>query len=145
MYERSLERNLVWIKTDARFSLFFDFLFYWFCFDFFDSLIFLYGIIYPVIDGNSPFCILLYFIGQLKTWHLTLSEYIMEGRSTNAELFCYATLLLIITLHPFCEFVHPITFFISFSGQKCGIPIRLGIYQEKEFTASPFEGKKKKC
>lgn len=77
-------------------------------------------LIYPVIDGNSSFCILLYVISQAQAWHMSLTQYVMERRRTYVELFCYAALLLIITLNPCQEFIH-IFLCLIFVCVKCRI------------------------
>lgn len=119
MYERSLVRNLERIKEHAGVSLFSDFFSAWFGYNLSDCLIFLHGLVYPVIDSNGAFCIFLYLVSQFQAWNLSLPQYIVKGRRTDTELLCYATLLFLTILYPFSEFIHRISlFFIIF----CIIP-----------------------
>lgn len=111
MYERTLEGSfrgdLGGNKGYAGISLCADFLSFYFGDspnDFFVCLFWL--LIYPVIDGNGSLCVLLYFISQAQAWHVALTQYVMERRRTNIELFCYSALFLIITLNPCQEFIH---------------------------------------
>ena len=71
-------------------------------------------LIYPIVDGNGPFSVLLYLIGQLKARHLSLSKDIMESRSAYSEFVGYTPLFLVVTLDPCCEFIHLTPFFIFF-------------------------------
>src|ERR1700678_1119325 len=117
MYERNLGRSLARIKI-AGLSLLFDFLRDYFGFHLADGFIFVLNLIYPIIESNGTFCILLYVISQYQTWYLSLPKYIMKGRRTDSEFLCYASLFLIITLHPFCKFVHFVLFFCFFLWTK---------------------------
>ena len=118
MYERNVGGNLGWFKGLAGISLFTDIL--GFCFDcsLVDSLAYLYGMIYPVIDGNGAFGVVLYIISQFQAWHLSLPKYIVQRGRTNAQFLGYTTLFLVITLHPFCEFIHLSLFFSFFFWTK---------------------------
>lgn len=109
MYERSLVRNLVRIKESAGISLLTNCFGLWFGYNLSDCLIFLHGLIYPVIDSNGAFCVLLYLISQFQTWHLSLPQYIVKGRWTDTELLCYAALFFLTILYPFSEFIHLIS------------------------------------
>jgi hypothetical protein len=84
-----------------------------------DILLFLIGLIIdPIIDSNSPFRVLLYFISQFKARHMTLPKYIVQCGRTNTQFLCYASLFLIISLHPCCEFIHFTLFFCLFFWKK---------------------------
>jgi hypothetical protein len=106
MYERNFARNLARVKNHPGVSLLIDILGWFFGGSIADCILFFLGFVYPVIDGNGPFCVLLYLIGQFQAWHLSLPKYVMKGRRTDAEFLCYAALFLVITLHPFCELIH---------------------------------------
>jgi len=125
MYERALEgsfqRNCGGNKSYAGISLCADFLSFYFGDspgDFFICLF--WFLIYPVIDGNGSFCVLLYFVSQAQAWHMALTQYVMQRRRTNIELFCYAALLLIIALNPCQEFIH-ICLCLVFVCVKCQV------------------------
>ena len=114
MYERSFFRDLTRAKRLAGISIIFRCLFDYFGFSFFDCVIYLLLFIYPVVDSHSPLGILLYLVRQLQAWQLPLPEYIMQGRGADPKFLCYAALFLVVTLHPFCEFIHLILFFYVF-------------------------------
>ena len=118
MYEGLLGRNLGRLKVYAGVSLFVDLLGSWFGCSFGDLLLFCLSSVYPIIDGNSPFCVLLYLISQFQAWHLSLPKYVMEGRRADAEFLCYAALFLVITLHPFCKSIQAILFLYFFFWTK---------------------------
>jgi hypothetical protein len=118
MYERCLGRNLGRLKVYAGVSLFVDLLFSWFGVSFGDLLLFCLSSVYPIIDGNSPLCVLLYLISQFQAWHLSLPQNVVKGRSADAEFLCYAALFLVITLHPFCKSIHAILFLYFFFWTK---------------------------
>ena len=106
MYEGIFQGNLGRLKRYACLSLLFDFL----CFCLGDSigdvvLFLLLWLVYPIIDSDGPFGILLYLISQTQAWHLPFSEDVMQSRGADPELLGYSTLLFIITYHPQCEFV----------------------------------------
>jgi len=109
MYERSMVRNLARIKDYAGISLLADFFSLWFGYNLSSCLIFLHGLIYPVIDSNGPFCVFLYLVSQFQAWNLPLLQYIVKGRSANRELLCYAALLFLTIFYPFSEFIHYIS------------------------------------
>lgn len=114
MHERSFHGDLARIKRYAGVSLLFDCLIDWFGLSFFDCALYFILLIYPIVDGNSTLGILLYFIRQLQAWHLPLPEDIMQCRGANAKFFGYASLLFVVALHPFCEFIHLIPLFYIF-------------------------------
>ena len=118
MYERSFFRNLECCEGISGGTLFCDCIFFCFDFDLVDCFFLILSLINPVVDCDSSFCVFFYLIGDLKTWQLVFSQYIMKGRSADTKLFCYSTLFLIIYFHPFCEFIHIITFFYIFLWKK---------------------------
>ena len=118
MYERCVGRNLGRLKIYAGISLFVDLLFSWFGVSFGDLFLLCLSHVYPVIDGNSPFCVLLYLVSQFQAWHLALPQYIVEGRRTDTEFLGYAALFLVVTLHPFSKSIQAILFLYFFFWKK---------------------------
>jgi hypothetical protein len=115
MYERNSGRNLGKFR---QFTSDLDILFWLLGCNFIDCLIFFHGLINPIINGDSAFCVLFYFIGQFQTWHLSLPHYIVEGGSTDIKFLCYTSLFLVIILHPFSKFIHFILSFYFFFWTK---------------------------
>lgn len=122
MYERSILRNLEWDEGFSEDSLFRDLLFFCLGFDFADCLFWFLRLINPVINSHSTLCIFFYFIGNCKAWQLVFSKYVVKGRCTDAQFLCYATLFLVVVFHPFCEFIHLLTFFYFFFWTKIRNP-----------------------
>lgn len=118
MYERGVGRTLGGAKIFAGVSLLVDILSSCLGCSLSDGFIFVLHLIYPVIDGNGPFCVLLYLIGQFQAWHLSLPQYVVQGRRTDVEFFCYTALFLVVTLHPFSKLVHLILIFYLFFWTK---------------------------
>lgn len=118
MYERRLGRNLGRIKVYAGVSLCIDLFGAWFGCSPGDCFLLILSCIYPVVDGDSPFCVLFDLISQFQAWHLALPKYVMQGRGANIEFLCYAALFLIIALHPFCKSVQAILFLYFFFWTK---------------------------
>ena len=125
-------------NTHAGISLLTDLLGFWCGWSFIDCLFFLHGLIYPVIDSNGPFCILLYLVGQYQAWHLSLPKYIVKGRRTDAEFFCYAALFFVVTLHPFSKFIHFILFFYFFYWTKIRYSDTLVIISSRTVEGNNF-------
>jgi hypothetical protein len=119
MYERNLERAVGRFKECTGISLCSDLLTNLFGCSSSDLLLgLLFGLIEPVIEGYGSLCIFFYLISQFQAWHLSLPQYVMERRCTDAEFLCYATLFFVITYHPFSEFIQVILFLFFFSWTK---------------------------
>jgi hypothetical protein len=116
--EGYLEGTLAWLKVHAIIALCVDLLGY--CCSGRLGWIFLALslLIYPVVNGYGALCVLLYLIGQTQVWHLTLPQYLMEGRRAYAQFLCYAALFLVVTLHPCGELIHNILFFSFYFWTK---------------------------
>lgn len=118
MYEKVFGRNLGKLKVYAGISLCVDLLGCYFGCNVGDLLLYLLSSVYPIIDGNGPFCVLFYLISQFQTWHVTLSQYVMKGGRANAEFLCYTALFFVIVIHPFCKSVHAVLFLYFFFWTK---------------------------
>lgn len=116
MYERSVARNCRFFENVSRVSLFSNFL--WLSFDFICCFGCVFTLVQPIVNGNLSASILFNFVSHLQTWWLVLSKYIMKTRCTNSKFGCNSPLCFIIVFHPFCEFIHLITFFYIFLWTK---------------------------
>lgn len=114
MYERSFCRNLSRFKEFTLLSLFINFVLDCLGFSLLDCVLYVLLLIYPVIDGNSAFGVLLYLIRQFQAWHLPLPQDVMQCRRADTKFLGYTSLLLVVALHPFCEFIHLIPLFYIF-------------------------------
>lgn len=131
MYEKNLERNLVRIKIYAGVSLCVDFLASYLGISSADLLVCFVGLVYPIVESNGSFSVMLYLISQFQAWHLTLPQYVMKGRRADMEFLCYASLFFVITLHPFSKFVHLILFFYFYFWTKIRYSDTLGSISSK--------------
>lgn len=118
MYERLFRKKLGKNENLSWTSLLFDFFVFVVGFGFSDCIILLLPLIEPVVNCYCAVRVLFYIVCDYEAWHLILSEYIMEGRGAYTQLLSYSTLLLIIIFHPFCEFIHLVTFFYFFLWTK---------------------------
>ena len=130
MHERGLVGNLGRSQEASGISLLFNLLVFFIGFRFVDCVIFLvhliqpgsffepFVLIEPIVHSYVTSRLLFDFVCDYKTWHLILSQDIVEARCTNAQLLSYTTLFLIIMFHPCCEYIHLITFFYFFLWTK---------------------------
>jgi len=106
MYERSVDRNLARFEFLARVSLLSGRLGFCFRLGFGSFFAVCIRLVDPIVDCDSTFGVLLYFVRQLQVWCQSLPQYVVECRGADAQLLCHPPLFFVITFHPFCKLIH---------------------------------------